>query len=244
MRLLNIETLDFEEFNYGEAPEYAVLSHTWQVDEVLYHDILNSTASNPPRKKGWHKIQSCCQRAREDNFEWVWIDTCCIDKTNSTELSMSINSMFEWYAKSSVCYAYLADVKASQFPFRVDSQQYSRWFTRGWTLQELLAPHFVIFLDGDWEDIGTRSSLASQVSRCTGIKVEELNDFQSCNIATKMSWAASRNTSVMEDEAYCLLGLFDVHMPLIYGEGRNAFTRLQKELITRHDDESVFAWTG
>ena len=77
-----------------------------------------------------------------------------------------------------------------------------------------------------------------------GIKTEHLNDFKDCNIATKMSWAASRNTSVMEDEAYCLLGLFDVHMPLIYGEGRNAFLRLQKELITRHDDESVFAWTG
>ncbi len=157
---------------------------------------------------------------------------------------MSINSMFEWYAKSSVCYAFIADCQASQFPFIVDSQRPSRWFTRGWTLQELLAPRFVVFVDRDWVDIGTRSSLASQISRSTGIKAENLNDFQDCNIATKMSWAATRNTSVMEDEAYCLLGLFDVHMPLIYGEGRNAFARLQKELITRHDDESVFAWNG
>ena len=157
---------------------------------------------------------------------------------------MSINSMYEWYAKSSICYALIADCKASQSPFIVDTQRPSRWFTRGWTLQELLAPKFVVFVDRDWVDIGTRSSLASQISRFTGIKTEHLNDFQDCNIATKMSWAANRNTSVMEDEAYCLLGLFDVHMPLIYGKGRNAFTRLQKELITRHDDESVFAWNG
>lgn len=118
----------------------------------------------------------------------------------------------------------------------------SRWFTRGWTLQELLAPTFLEFLDRDWNLIGSREEWATEVERATGIEVKQLANFQPCSIATKLSWAAKRQTTRVEDRAYSLLGLLGINMPLIYGEGEKAFTRLQHELIRSSNDESIFAW--
>lgn len=194
---------------------------------------------------GYAKISGCCALALSSGWEWLWIDTCCIDKTSSAELSEAINSMYQWYRDSQVCYAYLTDCFLPSGGMSDADFCQSRWFTRGWTLQELLAPGTVIFYDRDWREIGTKSSLTPQISRITGISSQDMTDPQSANIAAKMSWASRRQTSRVEDMAYSLLGIFDLTMPLLYGEGNNAFKRLQHELIAaRSDDESIYAWTN
>jgi hypothetical protein len=179
---------------------------------------------------------------------YCWVDTCCIDKSNSTELSEAINSMFMWYEKAKVCYVYLADVgKHDSYDKRGEISR-SRWFTRGWTLQELLAPRRVEFYDANWEALGTRSSLADIISDLTGIDVEVLDhDLYNFNpneksIAARMSWASNRQTTRVEDMAYCLLGIFGVNMPLLYGEGEKAFVRLQEEILKISLDLSILAW--
>lgn len=173
-----------------------------------------------------------------------WIDTCCIDKSSSAELSEAINSMFGWYERAEVCYAYLSDVpSASADPLNVASTfRLSKWFTRGWTLQELLAPYYVDFFDQSWNWIGSKTSLDILVREMTGIG--DLVNYKKACVAQKMSWASWRETTRMEDQAYSLLGLFGVHMPTLYGEGENAFIRLQLEIINRTDDDSILAWDG
>jgi hypothetical protein len=152
-------------------------------------------------------------------------DTVCINKSSSAELSEAINSMFQWYREAQVCYAYLADVSSDFLGSRAVSPavRRSRWFTRGWTLQELLAPATVIFLNESWVEVGTKSSFAELISSVTGIARSDMANFRDANVAVKMSWAANRETTRTEDIAYCLMGLFGVNMPLLYGEGRNAF---------------------
>ena len=241
MRLLHTSTLKLHEFFGDQIPSYAILSHTWGNEEVTLQDLEKEESKN---RAGYAKITGCCALALSTGWEWVWIDTCCIDKTSSAELSKAINSMYRWYRDSEVCYAYLTDCflplgKISDVDFCK-----SRWFSRGWTLQELLAPGTVIFYDRNWREIGTKSSLTPQISFVTGISSQDMADPQSASIAAKMSWASRRQTSRVEDMAYSLLGIFDLTMPLLYGEGHNAFRRLQYELIVaRSDDESIFAWT-
>ncbi|KAE8323706.1 heterokaryon incompatibility protein-domain-containing protein [Aspergillus sergii] len=255
MRLLNVHTLLLEEFNENKAPLYAILSHTWAEGEVTYDDIQDAS-DKYTKKAGYEKIHSTCKQAINDKLEYVWIDTCCIDKSSSAELSESINSMFRWYEKAEICYAFLADVP--EIPFRM-----SRWFTRGWTLQELLAPRKVAFFGSDWSLIGTRAELNEEISEATGIdrmflcngeardpdafghgdgKQHPSLSIHKASIAARMSWASSRETTRPEDMAYCLFGLFDVNMPLIYGEGQKAFLRLQEEIIKRYNDHSILAW--
>ena len=246
MRLLNTSTIpiQFSEFPASKVPYYAILSHTWGEEEVSFEDMQNDSGKD---KAGFAKIESCCALAARDGWEYVWIDTCCIDKTSSAELSEAINSMFEWYQNAQVCYAYLADVQALPEETHYEicvSVRRSRWFTRGWTLQELLGPPTVIFLNQFWREIGTRSSLSDVISAVTGITRSDMTHFGDANVAVKMSWASYRETSRPEDIAYCLMGLFGVNMPLLYGEGRNAFTRLQLEIIKMSDDETIFAWEG
>ncbi len=241
MRLLHTSTLKLHEFFGDQIPSYAILSHTWGNEEVTLQELEKEESKN---RDGYAKITGCCALARSTGWEWLWIDTCCIDKTSSAELSEAINSMYRWYRDSQVCYAYLTDCF---LPWGIISDVdfcKSRWFTRGWTLQELLAPGTVYFYDRDWREIGTKSSLTTQISCVTGISSQDMTDPQSASIAAKMSWASRRQTSRMEDMAYSLLGIFDLTMPLLYGEGHNAFKRLQYELIeARSDDESIFAWT-
>ncbi|KAI0539386.1 hypothetical protein GGR58DRAFT_524670 [Xylaria digitata] len=179
--------------------------------------------------------------------EGEWIDTCCIDKRSSSELSEAINSMYRWYKEAGVCYVYLEDVDVSDLgPFSTPNTssrfKSSRWFSRGWTLQELIAPPCVVFYTRAWSRIGTRSALESIIAEITGISINALNgdNLDNFAVAEKMSWASWRTTTRVEDEAYCLLGLFGVSMPLIYGEGNKAFRRLQ-EIIRQSDDESIFA---
>lgn len=246
MRLLNTRTLEFEEF-FGEAgngiPRYAILSHTWGLEEVSYKDHAKGEGSS---KQGWGKVRNCSQLANSEGFDYLWIDACCIDKSSSAELSEAINSMFQWYRGAAVCYAHLSDVPSSEDPALEGSSFFrSRWFTRGWTLQELLAPKELVFVGADWKEIGTKRSLRVAVSRITGIAVQTLDkqSWPEYSTAQKMSWAAGRQTTRLEDEAYCLMGLFNISMPMLYGEGRRAFSRLQQEILRQSDDQSLFAWS-
>ncbi|KAI1819962.1 heterokaryon incompatibility protein-domain-containing protein [Xylaria intraflava] len=242
MRLINVHTLVISEFYGDQIPRYATLSHTWDEEEVTLQDMTDGMAES---LKGYRKITACCEQARFDGLPYVWIDTCCIDKRSSAELSEAINSMYLWYENATLCYTYLADVN----DFRSDGMEsfkQSRYWTRGWTLQELIAPRTVIFFSSGWLRIGTRMDLREAVAEATHIpkpvlRFRNLNDY---SVSQKLSWASSRQTTRVEDEAYCLLGLFGVSMPLLYGEGRRAFRRLQEEIIKEFDDDSIFAWQG
>lgn len=205
-----------------------------------------------------------CSLARSQGYQWIWIDTCCIDKSSSAELSEAINSMYCWYERAAVCYAYLVDVpprnpktatkKTSEI---VSELGRSRWFTRGWTLQELVAPANLEFYDAGWNLIDTKASLASALEKITTIPAGLFSgawhhlcaggmaqqSLQLLSVAQRLSWAASRQTTRPEDIAYCLMGLFGAHMPLLYGEGQEkAFVRLQAEIALNTNDQSLFAW--
>ncbi|MCJ1459454.1 hypothetical protein MMC28_009833 [Mycoblastus sanguinarius] len=249
MRLLNTKTIRFEEFFDTKTPKYAVLSHRWAENEVEYHDFEESKKQRDLR---FSKIQQCCSFAEQRGLQWVWIDTCCIDKKSSAELSEAINSMFRWYAGAEECYINLSDVLWVKDKNGIweESKTYFRqsaWFTRGWKLQELLAPSTVIFLDRRWEVIGTKDDLSADISAVTRIEAEWLctpQNLHKASVAKKMSWVSKRETSRVEDMAYSLLCMFDVNMPLLYGEGKKAFLRLQLEIIKKSDDESIFAWAS
>jgi hypothetical protein len=241
MRLINTETLELVWFN-EPTTEYAILSHTWGKDEVSLQEF-----QQPDReyKSGFRKIEGCCRQARSDGISWVWVDTCCIDKTNSAELSEAVNSMYSWYWGSFVCYAFLEDVPPRQPKFPNEAFAKARWFQRGWCLQELIAPSKVEFYARDWTDIGTKWSLEEKIALITGIPPRVLRErcLHNHTVAEKMSWASSRSTTRIEDMAYCLMGIFDIHMPLIYGEGCKAFTRLQTEILAQSEDYSFLIWT-
>ncbi|OCK84085.1 HET-domain-containing protein, partial [Lepidopterella palustris CBS 459.81] len=247
MRLLNTTTVQLKKFPAKEIPKYAILSHTWEADEVSLQDM-----SQPDHdvalsgKAGYEKIKTCCHLAQKDGYDWVWIDTCCIDKTSSSELSEEINSMYQWYKRACVCYAYLADLAAftSDNTANKSGLWESRWFRRGWTLQELIAPEFVEFYAKDWSEIGTKSSLEPWIAEITGINVYVLRGVSPSvfSIFERMTWAKYRETTREEDMAYCLLGIFQINMPLLYGEGKKAFKRLQYELLQHHDDLTILAW--
>ncbi|KAI1127088.1 heterokaryon incompatibility protein-domain-containing protein [Nemania abortiva] len=251
MRLIDTRSLEFEEFFGVTIPRYAILSHTWGEEEVTFQDWSN-------RNKAGYKIHAACARARADRLDYLWVDTICIDKTNSTELSEAINSMFAWYAKSSRCYVYLSDLHKTQSsyaedddtagPVHTEQLRRCRWFTRGWTLQELLAPQYVYFFNSNWQRIGWKHDpeFCTRISKITGIDTQYLNDRDlifTAGFSVRMSWAARRKTTREEDIAYCLLGLFGVNMPLLYGEGKRAFLRFQEELIRRSNDQTIFCWS-
>lgn len=249
MRLLNTKKIVPEAFPNPKTPyipDYAILSHRWGKTEVSLQEIENPSQELCDTV-GYQKVKRCCEQAASVGFDYVWIDTCCIDKRNNVELTEALNSMFQWYRNSRVCYSYLDDVPSSDEPRSEDSRfRQSRWFTRGWTLQELLAPLYVVFFGSDWTEIGTKSSLQEVISDITGVDSQVLltNYSGEISVAQRMAWASKRETARVEDEAYCLMGLFGVNMPMLYGEGNNAFIRLQLEIINLSDDQSIFAWSG
>jgi len=218
---------------------YAILSHTWGKDEeeVSFRDLENRSRQ---QKIGYEKIRLCGEQAARDGLRYFWVDTCCIDKSSSAELTEAINSMFNWYQKASRCYVYLADVPAADYGGNDPSSEMwetaflkSRWFTRGWTLQELVAPDVVEFFSQEWKWLGNKSSLAGQIRDACGVPVETLREqgLSSFSINERMQWAANRTTTRPEDKAYSLLGIFGVYMPLLYGEGElPAFSRLRREI--------------
>ncbi|KAI9867970.1 MAG: hypothetical protein M1813_007792 [Trichoglossum hirsutum] len=241
MRLLNTAKRKLEEFASNEIPPYAILSHVWGKNEITFQDIEGADAEN---KAGYEKLRETCSMTAYHGFDYVWIDTCCIDKTSSAELSEAINSMYRWYQESQVCYAYLADVPSSRTRTLNPEFLKSRWFKRGWTLQELIAPSKVTFLDKEWQELGTKSSLRRVISEITSIPINILRggDLECASVAQRMSWASNRETKRVEDLAYCLIGIFGINMPMLYGEGERAFIRLQEEITKVSDDYSLFAW--
>lgn len=279
MRLLNTSTLEFKEIYDPTHYNYLILSHRWGDQEVSFEDFVLSQqpydllppwqvshARQTRLKTGYDKIIRFCAFAQARDYQWCWIDTCCIDKRSSAELSEAINSMWKWYEVADECCVYLVDVSpfASGFADQVYAQfKASRWFRRCWTLQELLAPSKVMFCTQAWEifqelrkgpyerslmdnEMFDRHTLTlTHLETITGIPKAYLDHDLSiahASVAQKMSWAANRSASRVEDESYSLLGLFDINMPLLYGEGRKAFKRLQHEIIRQSPDESVFAW--
>lgn len=197
---------------------------------------------------GYKKILGCAEVIKPTNFRYCWVDTCCIDKSSSSELSEAINSMYDWYDQSKLCIIHLSDVDSHDSRLTVEHQmKKSRWFTRGWTLQELIAsnPRHTIFYDKNWAEIGTKAAMSELIARITGVHRSCLLHhacLSEFSVACRMSWAAKRMTTRPEDVAYCLLGIFQINMPLIYGEGRKACRRLQEEIIKESDDQTIFAW--
>lgn len=256
MRLINTRTFEQKDrFKDNGTPPYAILSHRWGEHELTYQDFLNTSKAafnSPPtnlgtdKNSGASKIAHACAQAKQAGLEWIWIDTCCIDKSSSAELTKSINSMFRWYQEAQICFAHLADVNRQDNTKKkadVDNEILdSEWFERGWTLQEMLAPREMQFFDANWGPIGSRSELTPLISKAARISPEHLKDFRRASVAQKMSWMAGRVTSEEEDTAYCMLGIFDLNMDLRYGEGRKAFGRLQEMIISSSSDESIFAW--
>ena len=298
MRLLNVNTLEFKEFFDQNVPPYGILSHRWGEDEISHRIFRKAKGRDTAGYRKIHEFCAFIRERKIFDFapwtevfrnvldevegrspvlpgnegealQWVWIDSICIDKNSSQELSEAINSMYSWYANAEECYVYMRDVPSSEQTPAVDFWRAfdgSEWFNRGWTLQEMLAPTTVIFCSSEWEIFGhmqthtgrkqylqlapfsdaLKFELNERISQITGIQVQYLHgseSIESASIARRMSWAANRKTTRIEDEAYCLLGLFGVNMPLLYGEGRKAFLRLQEEIIKRSDDQSIFAWS-
>ncbi|KAH8878509.1 HET-domain-containing protein [Thozetella sp. PMI_491] len=243
---------------YSNLPRYAILSHRWGSEEVSLQELNNGTGLD---KGGYHKIRFCCKQASRDGLSHFWVDTCCIDKTNSVELQTAINSMFRWYRDADKCYVYLDDVSCptaqpealgslppakrrrintansydtqlKEFPWQAEFRQ-SLWFTRGWTLQELLAPALVEFYSRGGTLLGTKSSLEQSIRDVTRIPVKALrnNCLSDFSVSDRFFWMDHRKTMREEDKAYALLGILDVQIPLIYGEGREkAFRRLRREV--------------
>jgi hypothetical protein len=260
LRLLVVDSrpLAIETFTSQNEPDYAILSHTWSTSEVSFQDILLGKA---PDRKGYQKIKNCCEQAARHGFKYLWVDTCCIDKSSSAELQEAICSMYKWYKNARICYVYLEDFEPwSSPPSKLSS---CKWFKRGWTLreymvyygantsrflissiEELIAPSSVEFYDSKWDKFGTKASLCEQIADITGIDSLVLcgADPTRRTVAERMSWASERSTSRIEDTAYSLMGLFDVFMPMLYGEGDRAFIRLQEEIMKQSEDYTIFAW--
>ncbi|KAF7503525.1 hypothetical protein GJ744_003676 [Endocarpon pusillum] len=246
-RLISTYAFSLTEFDPQNIPsEYAIFSHRWGPDEVTYKDIENGTAKT---KAGYKKLKFCAKQAARDGLLYFWIDTCCIDKANSTEHQEAINSMFKWYQNATKCYVYLPDVSldddcangAAAKDKWEPAFRKSEWFTRGWTLQELIAPKIVEFFSMEGTKLGDKKSLERQIYQITGIAMEALQgkSLSQFDVKERFSWTTRRQTTVDEDAVYCLLGIFDVHMPLIYAEGQQkALARLHREIQISSNSDS------
>ena len=246
------------EFCDDEATEYAILSHRWiDPTEVDYEEMVDLAKVDRQEQdeirghQGYTKIVDTCKQAKQDGYQWLWIDTCCIDKRSSAELSEAINSMYRWYANAKICYAYLHDFDGFSIPTETDKKKYPKsngwpeWFSRGWTLQEMIAPRNLQFFNKDWQPIGNKKRFARDLQWITGVPTHILANGLEGNrpcVAQIISWAACRTTTRVEDRAYSLMGLLDVNMPMLYGEGKKAFHRLQLEIIRSSNDQSIFTW--
>lgn len=251
MRLLNISSGRLELFDSVEvAPPYAILSHTWGEREITFEDIESLNQSELQKCKGYKKIFNAATIARTHSLSYLWVDTCCINKSSSDELTEAINSMFRWYKNARTCYAYLSDVEIYSVADEstvCSAFAESRWFTRGWTLQELLAPRNVIFYDKQWSWLGTKQELQQGISQVTGIPrqvLEDSNKLVKLSAPQKLDWAARRRTTRTEDMAYCLLGIFGISMPILYGEGNWAFCRLQYEILKITHNVPLLEWSN
>ncbi|KAJ4287386.1 hypothetical protein N0V90_012785 [Kalmusia sp. IMI 367209] len=235
LKRLSNGNFDLVSFNDDHAPPYAILSHTWvEGQEITYNELVGGIKDKD--KAGYHKIRFCVERAANDGLQYSWVDTGCIDKSSSNELSAAINSMFRWYKRAEKCYIYLSDVQILgdwKQAFRR-----SRWFTRGWTLQELLAPSTIDFFSKEGKWLGDKTSLEQEIYEITKIPIEALRgqELTEFSVEERMSWMAKRTTTLKEDRIYCLLGIFGVFLSLIYGEGEvYANLRLEEEIKKRQE---------
>jgi hypothetical protein len=245
MRLLQFDqrrgfylTKDLSEEELPSHP-YAILSHTWGEDdeEVSFADLTQGLGHS---KVGYEKLRFCGKQAEKDGLRYFWVDTCCIDKSSSAELSKAITSMFRWYGSAVNCYVYLGDVSTRSLESTNASARSwepafrnSRWFRRGWTLQELLAPRSVEFFDSDGTRLGDKKSLEQVLHEVTKIPLRALRNapLAEFSVEERMAWAEERETKYGEDKAYSLLGLLGVSMLPNYGEGvDSAFARLQRKV--------------
>jgi hypothetical protein len=193
MRLINTTTFELHDFPFGPVPPYAILSHTWQGNEVTFQDMSSGAAQQNPR---FAKIRRTCRIAHQQGLEFAWIDSCCIDKSSSAELSEAINSMYQCYLRSAVCYASLEDLGAEQ-PF--EEIRSCKWVTRGWTLQELIAPARVEFYDMNWTYRGTKIEHAKTIGEATSVPVAIIllqQPVSNRSVAARMSWSARRATTL------------------------------------------------
>ncbi|KAH7016085.1 kinesin light chain 1 [Microdochium trichocladiopsis] len=230
-----------DDLRADDIPSYAILSHTWGVDEVIYTDVQTSS-TDWQQKVGYRKIQFCADQAKRHGLQHFWVDTCCIDKSDAIELQTAINSMFRWYRSAKRCYVFLSDVccpsTSSQQPGVTSWEaalRASRWFTRGWTLQELIAPQIVEFYSKEGVFLGDKRSLEAVIRDVTGIPAQALRNTSLSHFTTseREAWVRNRETKYEEDMAYSLLGIFGVYMPLIYGEGREQAQRRLREEVQK-----------
>jgi hypothetical protein len=222
--------------------DYAILSHTWgsEEEEVVYEDIIRGEGTSKPGL-GSEKIRFCMRQTAQDGLEYFWVDTCCINKKDDAELSKSLRSMFRWYAEANRCYAFLSDVPQGEIHGAQweHSFRLSKWFRRGWTLQELIAPPTLEFFARDGKCLGTKANLKLQIAEITGIPDKALSghDLAHFTLQERRQWQGGRQTREPEDLAFSLLGLLDISMPVLYGEG---LVRAQQRL----DNEIVVAQKG
>ncbi|KAF8961870.1 hypothetical protein BDZ97DRAFT_1733502 [Flammula alnicola] len=229
-----------------ERIRYAILSHTWLEDEVTFEDWkLGRNLSGP----GYEKLQRFCQvAAAEYEVSLGWMDTICINKDSTSELDESIRSMYRWYENSFICLTYLANTTS------LDDMPDDRWFTRGWTLQELLSPQRIKFYGKTWTPLtakeidndkpsysvgATPAPIHRVIEKATGITYSEMVFFkpglQGGEISRRMVWAAKRTTTRGEDRAYSLMGIFSVTFTIAYGEGvERAFFRLVEQILNSY----------
>ncbi|CAN9326707.1 unnamed protein product, partial [Alternaria alternata] len=253
MRLLHynaLRRLVLTDFRGKAIPPYAILSHRWSDSEILIEDISNETYKE--KEEGYRKLQFCAERAAQDELQYFWIDTCCIDRWNNNERSKAINSMFQWYKNAARCYVFLLDVSASSATEPVQRSDWeasfraSAWFTRGWTLQELIAPASVEFFSCEGQRIGDKTSLDQLIHETTGIPLRALRNCPLDEFSTseRERWAENRRTKEEEDIVYCLLGILGISMPTVYGEGKeSARRRLQAELDGPSDALSIIPFS-
>lgn len=229
--------------------KYVTLSHRWGWDEPLFRDIQGEAVYHGKSTHGMAKLQTFCAFAAKYGYKWAWSDTCCIDKESSAELQEAVGSMFSWYRQSSLTIVHLADVSDD------DKLSNSEWFKRGWTLQELLAPRVILFFTQDWSLYQDPSSsnhkedsfILAELEKVTSITSRHLKDFHPGmdDARSRLQWASTRRTTRPEDIAYSLFGVFDLHLPVLYGESKgNALGRLLSEIISQSGDISVLDWVG
>ncbi|KAI0643839.1 heterokaryon incompatibility protein-domain-containing protein, partial [Trametes meyenii] len=228
---------------------YAILSHVWDNSEQTFTDLQELASKETSNYEDLSaKAHGCNLLAREYKLHWFWVDAPCIDQENSAELSEAISSMYVWYSEAQVCFAFLHDVPPgprSSLYKPGSAFRCTIYFTRGWTLQELVAPRRVVFVAADWSVLGEKHDLADLLEEITGISADVLTfrrPVVATSVACRFSWASRRKTRRIEDEAYCLMGLFNIHIPIVYGQGHEVFVQLQECILARICDHTLFAW--
>ncbi|KAG0697559.1 WD40-repeat-containing domain protein [Suillus ampliporus] len=229
---------------------WVMLSHRWEGKELLLHDIQDKVVYNLDPDGTVVKLQKFCELVRDAGYHWAWSDTCCIDQKDPAEVQRSVNSMFTWYRNSALTIVYLSDV-LSESGALADSA----WNTRGWTVQEFLAPKIILFYQEDWTlYLNDHSSnhkksvtIMKELEDSTGIDAQFLTAFHPgiTDARKKLQWASSRVTTFQEDIAYSLFGIFGIPLPVNYGEGKQfALGRLLQEIVAQLGDITALDWIG